>query len=401
MKILSISLTFPSSADPSRGVFVKERLHALSMIPGVDLRVVSPTPWFPPIKWFPKWYNWSQYPRKESIATLPVERPRYVLPPKVGGYAHPQLIDLAVKKKLDRIRDEWKFDVIDAHWAYPAGAWAAKLGRRYGVPVIITGRGEDMVKFPSLPIVGNKIRWALKNSSRCIGVSREISELMKRNGAEASTVHTIPNGIDGNKFFLKDQLSCRTACSLPAERRILLSVGDRLELKGFHLIVDAIAIMREKIPDILYVIVGGPGRFGRDFTPQIQSRIDEQGLSDHVRLAGPQPHQELVNWYNSADLYVMMSSREGSPNVLLESLACGTPAVGTAVGGIKDELSNETFGRLIGERSAESAAAAILSELAEPRSRSSIAEAMKERTWEATAAQVHRLLKQVLSNGSV
>ena len=136
LKILSISATFPSSADPTRGVFVKERLRALASISGVQLRVVSPTPWFPPIKMFKKWYRWSQYPQREQVSGLTVDNPRYLLPPKIGGYFHPQLIDFAATKRVDRIHQEFPFDLIDAHWVYPAGAWAVKLGQRYGGPYL-------------------------------------------------------------------------------------------------------------------------------------------------------------------------------------------------------------------------------------------------------------------------
>ena len=299
MKILSISATFPSSADPTRGVFVKERLRALASISGVQLRVVSPTPWFPPIKMFKKWYRWSQYPQREQVSGLTVDNPRYLLPPKIGGYFHPQLIDFAATKRVDRIHQEFPFDLIDAHWVYPAGAWAVKLGQRYGVPVFMTGRGEDMARFPDLPLVGNKIRWALKQATGCIGVSQEISQLMIDNGASVERVCTVANGIDTEKFQTKEKSACRQACNLPQDRPIVLSVGDRLELKGFHLVAQAIAEVQKNIPNVLYVIVGGPGRHGRDYTHAIEAIIQKLDLQDHVLMVGPKPHSELIDWYLS------------------------------------------------------------------------------------------------------
>lgn len=397
LKILSISATFPSSADPTRGVFVKERLRALASISGVQLRVVSPTPWFPPIKMFKKWYRWSQYPQREQVSGLTVDNPRYLLPPKIGGYFHPQLIDFAATKRVDQIHQEFPFDLIDAHWVYPAGAWAVKLGQRYGVPVFMTGRGEDMARFPNLPLVGNKIRWALKQATGCIGVSQEISQLMIDNGASVERVCTVANGIDTEKFQAKEKSACRQACSLPQDRPIVLSVGDRLELKGFHLVAQAIAEVKKNISNVLYVIVGGPGRHGRDYTQVIEAIIQKLDLQDNVLMVGPKPHSELIDWYNAADLYAMMSSREGSPNVLLESLACGTPVVGHAVGGIYDELADQRMGRLIMERSAPAAAAAILDELNNPKDRAQIALAMQDRTWRATANRVHQFFQDVVS----
>ena len=344
---------------------------------------------------FPSWHRFSQYPQQEVVDGLFVNNSRYFLPPKVGGYFHPQLIDLALASKVDRIREKFEFDLIDAHWVYPSGAWAGKLGKRYDVPVVMTGRGEDMARFPQLPLVGNKIRWALKQANGCIGVSEEIAQLMIENGAPADRVCTIANGVDATKFYPKDQTECRNACGLPLDRPTLLSVGDRLELKGFHLIAEAVATIKKRFQDVLYVIVGGPGRHGRDFTDEIKAKISHFKLHDHVQLSGKQPHDKLVDWYNSADAYVMMSSREGSPNVLLEAMACGTPAIGTAVGGICDELADPRMGRLIQERTPAAAVEAIESEFANPKIRSEVAAAMKHRTWDATAKRVHEFFERV------
>ena len=349
---------------------------------------------------FKKWYRWSQYPCQEKIAGLTVDNPRYALPPKIGGYFHSQLIDFTAARRIDNIRKEFPFDLIDAHWAYPAGVWAVKLGQRYDVPVVITGRGEDMARFPQLPIVGDKIRWALKKSSGCIGVSQEISSLMIKNGANARQTRTIANGIDIGKFHPKNAESSRQACGLPADRQIILSVGDRLELKGFHLIVQAMATVRKTFPRAMYVILGGRGRHGRDYTRKINEYVNKFNLHDHVRMVGPKPHDELIDWYNAADLYAMMSSREGSPNVLLEALACGTPAIGTAVGGICDELSSERVGRLVPKRSADAAATAIIQELKQPKCRSDVAAVMQSRTWHDTASCIGKFFQDVISDES-
>lgn len=395
MKILSISATFPSVADPSRGGFVKERLRALGALDGTDLRVLSPTPWFPPVRAFKKWYRWSQYPHQEEVAGIPTTRPRYFLPPKIGGFFHPQLMDVAIAPKVDQLYAEFKFDVIDAHWVYPAGAWAIKLGNRYGVPVVMTGRGEDIAKFPELPFVGKKIRWALPQAAGCIGVSTEISSKMIDCGARPDRVCTIPNGIDSQQFFPKERDQCRAACDLPHDVPVVLSVGDRLEIKGFHLVAQAMAEVRKRFPTAIYVIVGGPGRFGRDHTESIDAVIREYDLVGAVRMVGAKPHHELIDWYNSADLYVAMSSREGSPNVVLESLACGTPAIGTNIGGIADELSQGNVGRVVEQRTATAAANAIIAELERPRDRNAVANAMASRSWHATASQVRQFITQM------
>ncbi len=396
MNILAISATFPSSTDPSRGVFVKERLKALALLDDVQVRVLAPTPWFPPLKRFSKWYRWSQFPYEEQIEGLPVYRPRYFLPPKVGGYVHPQLMHAAIVSAVDRIYREFRFDVLDAHYVYPAGALAVRLADRFNVPVVMTGRGEDMMRFPELPLVGNQIRRALKRAQGAIGVSQEIATRMLEHGASPDRTHVIANGVDTEKFYPKPQQDCRHALGLPLDGRIIVSVGDLLELKGFHLLVEAMPEVLRHEPKAMLIIVGGPGRFGRDHSSEIRAAIDRHQLHAHVRMVGARPHGELIDWYNAADLYAMMSSREGSPNVLLEALACGTPAIGTPVGGIPDELQDSARGELIPERTSKAAAATIVRALARSWDRQQIRGALMQRTWEATAQRVHQVLRDAV-----
>jgi len=395
LRILVLSITFPSSIDPTRGVFVKERVRALADLPNCDVRVLAPVPWFPPIKQFSRWYKWSQYPREEVVDGLQVYRPQYVLPPKVGGYFHPRLMYPAAKRAADKLRKSFDFDLIDSHFVYPSGVVGAMLGRVYNVPVVMTGRGEDMLRFPQYPLKGPSIRWALGRASHCVALSSEIAAAMKKNGADSNRISVIPNGIDTNKFRPLPQAECRQQLKLPQEARIILSVGDRLKLKGFHLLVEAMPKILAAHPTALLVIVGGPGRHGRDYTAEIETRITGLGLSDNVRLVGPRPHDELPKWYNAADLYALLSSREGSPNVLIEALACGTPAVATRVGGAADEFTDPVRGILLESRTAEQTASCVNTALGRDWDSSAIRKSMEKRSWHGTASSVVRQLRDI------
>jgi glycosyltransferase involved in cell wall biosynthesis len=172
------------------------------------------------------------------------------------------------------------------------------------------------------------------------------------------------------------------------------------ERKGFHILIDAVARVRRLFPDVQLLIIGGPAPYGADFTKEIQHCISAHGLSNHVRLMGRIPHKDLNMWYSAADLFALLSSREGSPNVLLEALACGTPAVATAIGGIPQELADSELGLLVPERSADCAASVLEQALARDWNRESISLKMRGRTWEATAAQVHQVFMSAVSNSS-
>ena len=162
-------------------------------------------------------------------------------------------------------------------------------------------------------------------------------------------------------------------------------MGDRLELKGFHLLVEALPEIRRVHPTAYLAIVGGPGRHGRDYTAEIERRIETLGLWEHVLLAGRRPHEELPWWYSAADVFALMSSREGSPNVVLESLACGTPVVATAVGSIPDDLSDPRLGIVLPERSGKAAEAGLRQALLAPWDRTAIRELTRTRNWGSVA----------------
>lgn len=394
MRILVISATFPSPVDPNRGVFVKERIKALSELDQFKVKVIAPVPWFPPIPIFKSWHKWSQVPTQAEIEGLEVHYPRYLLPPKIGGYFHSELMYRSVLPLAKKLRKDFDFDLIDSHFVYPSGVVAAKLAAHFAKPVTMTGRGEDMLSFPNHPVVGDRIRWALSRSSKCIGVSREIADAMLANRAAPEKTTVLANGIDSSKFQLLSQPECRARLKLPADRQIILSVGEMIPRKGFELLLEAMPSVIAKYPDVLLVIVGRAGRFGRDNTSALQTKIEELALQNHVLLPGPCPHDELVLWFNSADLFGLMSASEGSPNVLLEALASGTPSMATPVGGIPDELADNQLGILLPERSSEAASVGICEGLGRNWDRVYISEKMKERTWTSVAQRFAQLLEE-------
>jgi glycosyltransferase involved in cell wall biosynthesis len=93
--------------------------------------------------------------------------------------------------------------------------------------------------------------------------------------------------------------------------------------------------------DVRVYLVGAGSEMER-----VRRLAGQQGLGEVVRFAGPVPHDQLVQWYRAADLTVLASHSEGVPNVLLESIACGTPFVATRVGSIP-EIADPTIDRLV------------------------------------------------------
>lgn len=396
-RVLVLSGTFPSRVFPNYGIFVKERIRALADRPGYEVRVLAPAPYFPSIPGFGRWSLWSRVPRKETVDGLAVVRPRYFLPPKLGGYLEADLLYPAARRGAEQIRREFDFDVIDAHFVYPNGVAAVRLGQHFEVPVVMTGRGEDILRFPGLTFKGRRIRWALQQGDGFVALSREIARSFARNGAACGAISVIPNGVDSEMFRPWPKAEARRMLGLPEASRIVISVGDRVERKGFHVLIDALSRVLRMHPDVHAVIVGGPGRHGLDYTREIETRIAVSRLHDRVHLAGSQPHRDLAQWYSAADLFALLSSREGSPNVLLEALACGVPAVATPVGGIPEELADERSGVLLSERSVPAAAEGLCRALDRDWDREAIRTMMTRRNWHAVAEDIDTVMDRVLA----
>src|SRR5262249_38610968 len=118
------------------------------------------------------------------------------------------------------------------------------------------------------------------------------------------------------------------ALGLPEGRPILLSIGNLTENKGFHLIIQAVARLRHRRPDILFVIVGDG-----EYRSALEAKVRELGLANAVRFVGSRPHESLSEWYSAANVFCLASRSEGWPNVVLEAMACGLPVIATRAWG--------------------------------------------------------------------
>jgi glycosyltransferase involved in cell wall biosynthesis len=350
MKLLTFSTLFPNVVKPNHGIFVETRLRYLLASGKVESKVVAPVPWFPSTnEFFGDYAAFARVPRAEVRHGIEVTHPRYLVLPKVGMTTTPWTLAQAAKPEIGRILDEgYDFDAIDAHYFYPDGVAAVKLGKYFNKPVVVTARGTDINLIPQFRLPRKMLRWAADNAHGMVTVCEALRGELIGLGADPAKVVTLRNGVDLQRFQPDDRQAARDALGVTGFT--LVSVGALDPRKAHDLTIGALALL----PGVNLMIAGsGPER------KRLEALAAQLGVDGRVRFLGPVAQTELKKYYNAADAMVLASSREGWANVLLESMACGTPVVASNVWGTPEVVAAPEAGVLMGERTAQGVADAV------------------------------------------
>jgi glycosyltransferase involved in cell wall biosynthesis len=230
------------------------------------------------------------------------------------------------------------------------------------------------------------IRWTVREAAGIITVSQQLKEAVQDLGAPVDDIQVIPNGVDPCRFNPTDRNEARRRLGLPLEAKIVVSVGALVPAKGFQFLIPAIAQIVPRHPHLKLSIVGsGPYR------GFIERLVRQYRMEDRVSIMGNRPNEELKYWFSAADLSCLLSSREGQPNVVLESLACGTPVLATRVGGIPEVLTSAELGILV-DQEPESIRLGLAQALEKQWDRAAIARQGATRTWDTVGSEVEEFL---------
>ncbi|WP_419964734.1 glycosyltransferase family 4 protein [Pelomonas nitida] len=380
MKVLTFSTLFPNSVKPSHGIFVETRLRELLKSGQVESRVIAPVPWFP--SRHERWGDYAKFaavPAREQRNGLDVRHPRYLLLPKVGMTSAPLMLALGARAAVQQLIDEgFDPDVIDAHYYYPDGVAAALLAKWFDKPLTITARGTDLNLIPQYALPRRMIEWAARRAAGSIGVCAALMDVLRGWGHEPAKLHTLRNGVDLERFRPLPPAAMRAELGVDGDP-LLLSVGHLIERKGHDIAIDALAELLPARPGARLVIIGeGEERAA------LLARAARLGVADKVRLTGALANTELLKWYSAADVLLLCSSREGWANVLLESMACGTPVVATDIWGTPEVVAAPAAGRLVAERSGAAFAAGVQALLSAGVDRAATRRYAEGFSWQAT-----------------
>ncbi|MBD2230099.1 glycosyltransferase [Phormidium tenue] len=211
--------------------------------------------------------------------------------------------------------------------------------------------------------------WNIEDSFRCraLRAARKVisisgytrDRLIQEQDLPPKNISLLPVTFNTNRFQIKPKPSyLLTRHGLKTSQPVILTVArlaDDEQYKGYDQVIRAIPLIRQKLPDIHYVLVGK----GSD-RPRIEQLIEFLGLKDHVTLAGFVPDEEICDYYNLCDVFIMPSKGEGFGIVYLEALACGKPTVGGNQDGAIDALCSGELGILVNPDNTEEIAATLV-----------------------------------------
>jgi glycosyltransferase involved in cell wall biosynthesis len=296
--------------------------------------------------------------RCEDVGGVPVHRIASRGPGKIASLQY-------LVGGLRNLAREGRGDIYHAHDIGTPGLLAAVASRLFdgrSVVKLRTGASIYRRRLRRGP-TGWMFRGLLRLHDRIIVVNREVEDLLIELGVPRHRVVRIPNGIDGNVFGrsgASEKRSARINLSLPVDGTVVLSVGRLTAVKGIDLLIEAWALLPERIRADSTLLVVGDGPARADLARLAQAR----NVCDSVRLVGARP--EVLDYYRAADIFVLPSRTEGLSNALLEAMASELPVVATAVGGAPDVVEHGVSGFLARCEDVDELKAGLLQLLSRP-----------------------------------
>lgn len=387
MRVLCVTRLFPNRVEPVFGPFNKKQFAALADV-GHEVTVINPIPTFPLATMFGSKTRASVrgIPAEDRIGGLPVHHPRFLHVPKVP-MVHAPLYAAGIYRQVAKLKN--RIDVIIAPFAYPDGIASVIVGQMLGVPVVIKLHGGDMNVGARIPQIGRWVRWGFERVDRIAAVSVPLAQAANEFGVPWSKIAVVEDGVDSTLFRIRDRAEAKREVGLPTDRRHIVYVGRLERRKGVYELMEAFEALMAQVPDVDLVLVGD----GED-TPACKAWADKVG--SRVILTGVKGMDEVAPYYAAADVATLPSHAEGTPNCIIEALACGRPVVASAVGGIPDMIHNRGMGELVPARDVQALTRAFVASLERTYDPEEIVRLTGRGTWQDSA----RCLADVLAGAA-
>ena len=337
--------------------------------------------------------------------------------PKMAVYDH---LDEFTTKLDEHVKAEGRaYDLIHAHYWLSASV-ARSLATQWSVPRIQMFHTLGLVKREVMDedVDGESDvrvtieRQAVQESAALVAASEiERAELRDLYGADPAKINIIPCGVDPTVFRPMRQADARERLGRDQCERIVLFVGRIEQIKGIDVLLRALGLLFGRRPDlrsdVCLLVVGGAldAQDDESETEKIQELrrlVHEHRMEANVNFVGSLDQENLALYYAAADVCAVPSLTESFGLVALEAMACGTPVVGTRVGGLQTLIEDGESGLLVPAGDDQALAEAIERVLTDHRLRMHLAHGARDRaehfTWQSVGDKIAGLYDSVLAS---
>ena len=329
----------------------------------------------------------------------------------------PQYIPALARQFTSALEGTTAYDVIHSHY-WISGEVGIPASKKLGIPLIHTMHTMAKVKNLNLaedesPEPGSRVRGEMEVVESAQGLiantDAEAASLVSLYSACPDLVHVVTPGVDLYTFTAgAGRAHARELLNIPADAHVITFVGRIQPHKGPGLLIRATAEMLSHSPHLrsklIVFVIGGVSGAGTAEVEKLKEMVKWSGISDVVRFMPPMSRDELPDWYRAADLVCVPSYSESFGLVALESQACGTPVVATAVGGLRTAVADGISGVLVDGHDPRAWSSVLARLLAEPQRRVLLSMGAIEHAshfgWDATARGTLDVYDRVLSESA-
>ena len=319
-----------------------------------------------------------------------------------------------LSREFLRIVKEESYDAIHSHY-WISGKVAMAASRELGIPLVHTMHTMARVKNLNLaegetpePMIRVQGETQVVAAAQALvaNTDAEAASLVSLYDACPDIVHVVAPGVDLYTFTPgQGRSAARTVVNLPQDSLVVTFVGRIQPHKGPEVLIRATSELVKHSPllrqKLIVNIIGGASGANTEEVDRLKELATWLAIDDVVRFAPPVARGDLAQWYRAADLVVVPSYSESFGLVALESQACGTPVVATAVGGLRTAVADGISGVLVDGHDPKAWSSVITRLLQEPQRRVLLSMGAIEHAshfgWDATARGTLDIYDQVIT----
>jgi glycosyltransferase involved in cell wall biosynthesis len=328
--LLIITNLYPVPWGPNRASFNKQQFDLLAHHQPIKIIVLL------------AWKEWFTH-RKECQSSNDIKYCPYFYIPKIGRRLVPFFQCISLMFFIPWIKKQ-NASALIASWGFPDAVAASMLNTFFRLPFFVKVHGTDVNENIKYGVRSRLMRKWLNKAKRIFCASNALAEALNQQGIVKEKLLVNYNGVNPEIFYpaVKD-----------TKKVSFVFVGSLITTKGVNELFEAFLTCQKKNPELTLDILGeGPMK------SVLTDKIKELGVGEHIKLHGSVSLPNVAEFIRNASVLILPSYREGVPNVLLESFACGTPVIATRVGGIP-EVVNQDVGILVDEKNSEQLANAM------------------------------------------